>query len=89
MITYSVPYALISSRIESLGLGQGLSMGVLNLAIVIPQIVVSLGSGPWDQLFGGGNSPAIAVAALSAFVSGLIAILAIPRSRSDKSRGRH
>lgn len=51
--------------------------------------MVSLGSGPWDQLFGGGNSPAIAVAALSAFVSGLIAILAIPRSRSDKSRGRH
>lgn len=56
---------------------------------VLEQIVVSLGSGPWDQLFGGGNSPAIAVAALSAFVSGLIAILAIPRSRSDKSRGRH
>ncbi|KAI6687929.1 hypothetical protein NL676_024757 [Syzygium grande] len=59
-ITYSVPYALISTRIESLGLGQGLSMGVLNLAIVIPQVVVSLGSGPWDQLFGGGNSPAFA-----------------------------
>ncbi|KNA18233.1 hypothetical protein SOVF_072810 [Spinacia oleracea] len=37
-VTYSVPYALISSRIESLGLGQGLSMGVLNLAIVIPQV---------------------------------------------------
>ncbi|KAI7998760.1 Protein MOR1 [Camellia lanceoleosa] len=36
-ITYSVPYALISTHIESLGLGQGLSMGVLNLAIVIPQ----------------------------------------------------
>ncbi|XP_057469895.1 sucrose transport protein SUC4 [Actinidia eriantha] len=86
-ITYSVPYALISSRIESLGLGQGLSMGVLNLAIVIPQIVVSIGSGPWDQLFGGGNSPALAVAAAAAFVSGLIAILAIPRSRTIKSRG--
>ncbi|KAI8015017.1 Sucrose transport protein SUT2 [Camellia lanceoleosa] len=56
-ITYSVPYALISTRIESLGLGQGLSMGVLNLAIVIPQIVVSLGSGPLDQLFGGLLSP--------------------------------
>ncbi|GMH17999.1 hypothetical protein Nepgr_019840 [Nepenthes gracilis] len=40
-ITYSIPYALISARIESLGLGQGLSMGVLNLAIVIPQVVVS------------------------------------------------
>ncbi|XP_057490225.1 sucrose transport protein SUC4-like [Actinidia eriantha] len=86
-ITYSVPYALISSRIESLGLGQGLSMGVLNLAIVIPQIIVSIGSGPWDQLFGGGNSPALAVAAAAAFFSGLLAILAIPRSRTNKSRG--
>ncbi|KAM7270920.1 hypothetical protein ACFE04_030134 [Oxalis oulophora] len=112
-ITYSVPYALISTRIETLELGQGLSMGVLNLAIVIPQttslgvrkgawtaeedkllkgcvekhgegkwhqIIVSVGSGPWDQLFGGGNSPAFVVAALSAFASGLLAILAIPRS---------
>lgn len=85
-ITYSVPYALISTRIESLGLGQGLSMGVLNLAIVIPQVVVSLGSGPWDQLFGGGNSPAFAVAAVSAFTAGLIAILAIPRSSPQKPR---
>lgn len=85
-ITYSVPYALISSRIESLGLGQGLSMGVLNLAIVIPQVVVSLGSGPWDQLFGGGNSPAFAVAAVAALASGLVAILAIPRSIPQKPR---
>lgn len=65
-ITYSIPYALISIRIESLGLGQGvhrfnimltaltlqvsgvsyyrisvvagLSLGVLNLAVVIPQV---------------------------------------------------
>ncbi|KAJ1381682.1 MFS transporter superfamily [Sesbania bispinosa] len=87
-ITYSVPYALISSHIEPLGLGQGLSMGVLNLAIVIPQIVVSLGSGPWDQLFGGGNSPAFAVAAVAALISGLLAVLAIPRSGTQKPRGR-
>ncbi|GMP80619.1 hypothetical protein CsSME_00035645 [Camellia sinensis var. sinensis] len=87
-ITYSVPYALISSHVESLGLGQGLSMGVLNVAIVIPQIVVSRGSGPWDQLFGGGNSPSLAVAAVAAFTSGLIAILAIPRAGPDKSRGQ-
>ncbi|PON68295.1 Sucrose/H+ symporter [Parasponia andersonii] len=85
-ITYSVPYALVSARIEALGLGQGLSMGVLNLAIVIPQVVVSLGSGPWDQLFGGGNSPALAVAAVAAFASGLVAILAIPRSGAQKPR---
>ncbi|XP_038978564.1 sucrose transport protein SUT2-like isoform X1 [Phoenix dactylifera] len=36
-VTYSIPYAMISSRIESLRLGQGLAMGILNLAIVIPQ----------------------------------------------------
>ncbi|XP_028123911.1 sucrose transport protein SUC2-like isoform X1 [Camellia sinensis] len=40
LITYSVPYALISSHVESLGLGQGLSMGVLNVAIVIPQVMI-------------------------------------------------
>ncbi|RAL40602.1 hypothetical protein DM860_006672 [Cuscuta australis] len=85
-ITYSVPYALISSHIENLGLGQGLSMGVLNLAIVVPQILVSVGSGPWDELFGGGNSPAFFVAALSAFAAGLVAILAIPRTRVHKQR---
>ncbi|KAK4767965.1 hypothetical protein SAY87_003106 [Trapa incisa] len=85
-ITYSVPYALVSTHIESLGLGQGLSMGVLNLAIVIPQVIVSLGSGPWDQLFGGGNSPAFAVAAVASFAAGIIAILAIPRSNAPKPR---
>ncbi|KAF3447436.1 hypothetical protein FNV43_RR12622 [Rhamnella rubrinervis] len=84
-ITYSVPYALVSSRIEPLGLGQGLSMGVLNLAIVIPQVVVSVGSGPWDQLFGGGNSPAFAVAAVAALAGGVVAILAIPRTGAPKS----
>jgi len=47
---------------------------------------VSLGSGPWDQLFGGGNSPAFAVGAVSTIISGLIAILAIPRSGAQKAR---
>jgi solute carrier family 45 protein 1/2/4 len=83
-ITYSVPYALISIRIESLGLGQGLSLGVLNLAIVIPQVIVSVGSGPWDQLFGGGNSPALAVGAATGFIGGIVAILALPRTRIQK-----
>ncbi|EYU34230.1 hypothetical protein ABFS82_03G027300 [Erythranthe guttata] len=88
-ITYSVPYALVSTHIEALGLGQGLSMGVLNLAIVIPQIIVSIGAGPWDELFGGGNSAALIIAAFAAFVGGIIAILAIPRTRVDKSRIHH
>ncbi|KAG0450603.1 hypothetical protein HPP92_026851 [Vanilla planifolia] len=86
-VTYSLPYALISARAEALGLGQGLGMGVLNLAIVIPQMVVSLGSGPLDQLFGGGNSPAFAVGAASAFLGGLVAIIAIPRSQTGKIKG--
>lgn len=88
-VTYSVPYAMISTYTESLGLGQGLSMGVLNLAIVIPQVIVSLGSGPWDQLFGGGNSPAFAVAAVAAFASGLFAILALQRSNIEKPQSHH
>lgn len=50
------------------------------------QVVVSLGSGPWDQLFGGGNSPAFAVAAVASFAAGIIAILAIPRSGAHKPR---
>jgi len=42
------------------------------------QIIVSLGSGPWDELLGGGNSRVFVVAAVSPFISGLIAVLAIP-----------
>ena len=51
-------------------------------------MVVSLGSGPWDQLFGGGNSPAFVVAAIAALISGLIAILAIPRSGGGSQKLR-
>lgn len=50
------------------------------------QVIVSLGSGPWDQLFGGGNSPAFAVAAVASLAAGLTAILAIPRSSAQKPR---
>lgn len=37
-----------------------------------------MGSGPLDELFGGGNSPAFAVGALAAFASGLVAIVGLP-----------
>ncbi|XP_051184798.1 sucrose transport protein SUT2 [Lolium perenne] len=80
-ITYSIPYAMATSRVENLGLGQGLAMGILNLSIVIPQIIVSLGSGPWDSLFGGGNAPSFWVAAAASFIGGLVAILGLPRAR--------
>lgn len=48
--------------------------------VVYQQVFVSVVSGPWDQLFGGGNSPAFAIAAVSAFASGLAALLAMPKS---------
>lgn len=48
------------------------------------QVIVSVGSGPWDQLFGGGNSPALAVGAAAGFIGGIVAILAIPRTKIQK-----
>ncbi|CAK9258169.1 unnamed protein product [Sphagnum jensenii] len=78
-VTYSVPYALTATFTEKVGGGQGLSMGVLNLAVVIPQVVVSLGSGSWDELFGGGNLPAFLLGAAAALFGGIAAVLTLPK----------
>ncbi|KAG9443964.1 hypothetical protein H6P81_015304 [Aristolochia fimbriata] len=77
-VTYSVPYALAAIFSYSSDSGLGLSMGVLNLAVVLPQIVVSIASGPWDALFGGGNLPAFIVGALAAAASGFLALTVLP-----------
>lgn len=55
------------------------------------QMIVSLGAGPWDALFGGGNIPAFALASVFAFASGVIAFLKLPKlsSSSYKSSGFH
>nr|AIU94753.1 sucrose proton symporter [Morus alba var. multicaulis] len=82
-VTYSVPFALASIFSSTSGAGQGLSLGVLNLAIVIPQMVVSVASGPWDALFGGSNLPAFVVGAISAAVSGLLALTMLPSPPPD------
>ncbi|KAI8021343.1 hypothetical protein LOK49_LG03G03547 [Camellia lanceoleosa] len=69
---------------ESLGLGQDCrytSMVVLSEGMLVP-VMVAIRIGP----FGVGKSPALVVAAVAAFVIGLIAILSIPWCRSDKSR---
>ncbi|GKF57779.1 hypothetical protein Tco_0171316, partial [Tanacetum coccineum] len=42
------------------------------------KVVIYLGSGSWDQLFGEGNSLALSVAAIAA--------IAIPHSRLEKSK---
>ena len=48
------------------------------MAIVIPQIVVSLGSGPFDSWFGGGNLPGFVVGAIAAALSGVVAFTVLP-----------
>ncbi|XP_012446972.1 sucrose transport protein SUC8 [Gossypium raimondii] len=82
-ITYSIPFAMASIFSSSSGAGQGLSLGVLNLAIVIPQILVSLGSGPFDAIFGGGNLPAFVLGAIAAAASGTFALTLLPSLPPD------
>ncbi|VVB08638.1 unnamed protein product [Arabis nemorensis] len=77
-ITYSIPFALASIISSSSGAGQGLSLGVLNLAIVVPQMVVSVGAGPFDEMFGGGNIPGFVLGAVAAAVSGVLALTVLP-----------
>ena len=87
-ITYSVPYSITAELTADTGGGQGLAMGILNLAVVIPQTIVALGAGPWDALFGGGNEPAFGFASLCALAAGIIAVLKLPRlSRHGYQRG--
>uniref|UniRef100_A0A251UUP9 Putative sucrose transporter 2 n=1 Tax=Helianthus annuus TaxID=4232 RepID=A0A251UUP9_HELAN len=77
-VTYSVPFSVTADLTADTGGGQGLAIGVLNLAIVLPQMIVSLGAGPWDALFGGGNVPAFVLASVSALAAGIIATLKLP-----------
>ncbi|KAK7271021.1 hypothetical protein RJT34_26601 [Clitoria ternatea] len=82
-ITYSVPFALASIYSSTSGAGQGLSLGVLNVAIVVPQMLVSAISGEWDKLFGGGNLPAFVVGAVAAAISAVLAIVLLPNPKKE------
>ncbi|XP_060198213.1 sucrose transport protein-like [Lycium barbarum] len=86
-VTYSIPFALASIFSSSSGSGQGLSLGVLNLAIVVPQMLVSVVGGPWDSLFGGGNLPAFIVGAVAAAASGVLALTMLPSPPPDAKPG--
>lgn len=54
-------------------------------------MIVSLGAGPWDALFGGGNLPAFVLASVAALAAGLIAVHRLPNlsSSSFESSGFH
>ncbi|PRQ40816.1 putative major facilitator superfamily [Rosa chinensis] len=90
-ITYSVPFSVTAELTADAGGGQGLAIGVLNLAIVIPQMIVSLGAGPWDALFGGGNIPAFVLASFAALAAGIFAVRRLPNlsNSSFTSSGFH
>lgn len=51
--------------------------------IMFKQMVVSVASGPWDALFGGGNLPAFVVGAVAAAVSGIFALTMLPSPPPD------
>ncbi|QCD94352.1 hypothetical protein DEO72_LG5g2437 [Vigna unguiculata] len=82
-VTYSVPFALASIYSSSSGAGQGLSLGLLNIAIVIPQMIVAAISGPWDALFGGGNLPAFVLGAVAAAISAILAVVLLPNTKKE------
>lgn len=46
-------------------------------------MVVSVASGPWDALFGGGNLPAFVVGAVAAAASGIFALTLLPSPQAD------
>ena len=52
------------------------------------QILVSLGSGPLDAIFGGGNLPAFVLGAFAAAASGIFALTMLPSPPPDVSAAK-
>ena len=56
---------------------------------MIPQMIVSLGGGPFDALFGGGNLPAFIVGAIAAATSGVLALTVLPSPPSSNNKKKN
>ncbi|MCD9641614.1 transcription factor, partial [Datura stramonium] len=83
LVTY-IPFCFNSIFSSNAGSGQGLSLGVLNLAIVVPQ------EEPWDDLFGGGNLPGFVVGAVAAACKvAFLALIVAISSCGCQARGHH
>ncbi|CAI5979150.1 unnamed protein product [Closterium sp. NIES-65] len=82
-VTYSLPFSLTASFTTRGGGGQGLAAGLLNIAIVLPQMFVSLVIGPFDAFFGGGNIPGFMAAAAFAAAAAAAAFFTLPRPPPD------
>uniref|UniRef100_A0A0E0EXK0 Major facilitator superfamily (MFS) profile domain-containing protein n=1 Tax=Oryza meridionalis TaxID=40149 RepID=A0A0E0EXK0_9ORYZ len=87
----SVPFAVTAQLAASRGGGQGLCTGVLNISIVVPQMAIALGAGPWDELFGEGNIPAFAMASVFAATAAAAGVVLLPKVsvRSVSMAGGH
>lgn len=81
-VTYTIPFALASIYSHNSDTGQGLALGLLNLAIVIPQMLVALVSGPLDSLFGSSNLPAFTMGGVAAALGGILAWKMLPGNDS-------
>ncbi|XBJ08673.1 hypothetical protein VPH35_013921 [Triticum aestivum] len=82
----SVPFAMTAQLAASKGGGQGLCTGILNISIVTPQMIVAIGAGPWDELFGKGNIPAFALASVFAFASAVAGTIMLPKMSKSSFR---
>jgi solute carrier family 45 protein 1/2/4 len=49
-------------------------------------MIVSVLSGPWDALFGGGNLPAFVVGAVAALASGILSVILLPSPPPDMTK---
>ncbi|OEL16448.1 Sucrose transport protein SUT5 [Dichanthelium oligosanthes] len=84
-VLFSVPWAVASEVTSKEGGGQGLSIGVLNIAIVLPQLVISLTAGPIDGAFNKGNTPAFGIGAAFALICTILALFMLPKTRGVSS----
>ncbi|XP_010535493.1 PREDICTED: sucrose transport protein SUC2-like [Tarenaya hassleriana] len=84
-VTFCVPFAMAAILSTEHGVGQAFTMGLVNFAILMPQMVISVGAGPFDEAFGGGNLPAFVGGAILALISAVMAFFLLPSSSSSSS----
>ncbi|KAL6634098.1 hypothetical protein ACP70R_026769 [Stipagrostis hirtigluma subsp. patula] len=80
-VLFSVPWAVASEVATEEGGGQGLAIGVLNIAIVVPQLIIALTAGPIDGAFNKGNTPAFGIGGAFALICAVLAMVLLPKTR--------
>ncbi|XBH74740.1 hypothetical protein VPH35_101630 [Triticum aestivum] len=81
-VLFSVPWA-VASKVADDG-GHCLAIGVLNIAIVVPQLIIVLTAGPIEKAFGKGNTPAFGIGCAFAFICAVLALILLPKTRGTR-----